>query len=101
MPLVPQTTVSLWNRYQIASRLGAGIGVIHQSRVYAAIDNAVTLPSFTRVDAAAYVGLLRDVRLQLNVENLLDERYFPTSHGNNNIMPGAPRSVRVGLNTGF
>jgi len=101
VPLVPQTTLSLWNRYQIASRLGAGIGVVHQSRVYAAIDNAVTLPSFTRVDAAAYVGLLRDVRLQLNVENVLDERYFPTSHGNNNIMPGAPRSVRVGLNTGF
>ena len=101
VPLVPQTTLSLWNRYQLASRLGGGIGVVHQSRVYAAIDNAVTLPSFTRVDAAAYVALLRDVRVQFNVENVLDERYFPTSHGNNNIMPGAPRSVRVGLNTGF
>ena len=101
IPLVPQTTLSLWNRYQLVSRLGAGVGVIHQTRSYAAIDNAVTLPSFTRVDAAAYIGLVRDVRLQLNVENLLDERYYPTSHGNNNIMPGAPRSLRVGLNTGF
>ena len=101
VPLVPQSTLSLWNRYQLASRLGAGLGVVHQSRVYAAIDNAVTLPAFTRVDAAAYIGLVRDVRLQVNVENLLDERYYPTSHGNNNIMPGAPRSWRVGLNTGF
>ena len=101
VPLVPHTTLSLWNRYQIVSRFGAGLGVIHQTRTYAAIDNTVTLPGFTRVDAAAYVGLVRDVRLQINAENLFDKRYFPTSQGNNNIMPGAPRSLRVGLNTGF
>jgi catecholate siderophore receptor len=41
------------------------------------------------------------VRLQVNVENLLDERYYPTSQGNNNIMPGAPRSFRLGLLTDF
>src|SRR5688572_669527 len=85
VPLVPQTTLSLWNRYQFASRLGGGVGVVHQTRSFAAIDNAVTLPGFTRVDAAAYVSVLGDVRLQVNVENVLDERYYPTSHGNNNI----------------
>jgi catecholate siderophore receptor len=37
----------------------------------------------------------------VNVENLLDERYYATSHGNNNIMPGAPRTVRLTLTTGF
>ena len=100
-PLVPHVSMSLWNRYQITSRLGAGLGVTHQTRTYAAIDNAVTLPAFTRVDAAGYVGLTRDVRLQVNVENVLDETYYPTSHGNNNILPGAPRTLRVGVNTGF
>jgi catecholate siderophore receptor len=93
--------LSLWNRYQFLPRLGGGVGVIHQTRTYAAIDNAVTLPEFTRVDAAAYVGVTSNVRLQLNVENLLDEQYYPTSQGNNNIMPGAPRSLRLGINTGF
>jgi catecholate siderophore receptor len=101
VPLVPHTTVSLWNRYQVATRLGGGIGVVHQTRSYAAIDNAVTLPGFTRVDAAAYVGLTRGVTLQANVENVLGRRYYPTSHGNNNILPGAPRTLRVGVNTGF
>ena len=61
----------------------------------------MTLPEFTRVDAAAYIGLTSNVRLQLNVENLLDEQYYPTSQGNNNIMPGAPRSLRLGISTGF
>jgi catecholate siderophore receptor len=101
VPLVPHAMLSLWNRYQLMSRLGGGVGVVHQTRSYAAIDNAVTLPGFTRVDAAAYVGLTSNVRLQVNVENLLDERYYPTSQGNNNIMPGAPRSLRLGINTGF
>lgn len=101
VPLVPHSMLSLWNRYQIAPRVGAGIGVVRQTRSYAAIDNSVTLPGFTRVDAAAYLGLTSGVRLQLNVENLLDRRYFATSQGNNNIMPGAPRSLRAGITTGF
>jgi catecholate siderophore receptor len=101
VPLVPQHMLSLWNRYQLTSRLGGGVGVIHQTRSYAAIDNAVTLPGFTRVDAAAYVGLTRTVRLQANVENLFDRQYYPTSQGNNNIMPGAPRTLRLGINTEF
>ena len=93
--------LSLWNRYQFHQRLGGGVGIIHQTRTYAAIDNAVTLPEFTRVDVAAYVGVMSNVRLQVNVENLLDEQYYPTSQGNNNIMPGAPRSLRLGISTGF
>ena len=97
VPLVPAYTLSLWNRVQVAPRLGAGLGVVRQADAYAAIDNQVTLPAFTRVDAAAFVRVTDDVRAQLNVENLLDARYYPTSHGNNNIMPGAPRSLRLSL----
>jgi catecholate siderophore receptor len=94
VPLVPRETFSVWNRYQFIPRLGAGVGVIHQTRMFAAIDNTVTLPGFTRVDAAAFVTLTQSLHAQLNVENVLDERYYPTSHGNNNIAPGAPRTLR-------
>jgi catecholate siderophore receptor len=93
--LVPHRTVSLWNRYQIVPALGVGLGVVHQSAMYAAIDNTVTLPGFTRADAALFAPLGRGVRAQLNVENALDRRYYATSHGNDNIMPGAPRTVRL------
>jgi catecholate siderophore receptor len=97
VPLVPHTTVSLWNRYQLVPRLGVAVGLIRQSAMFAAIDNSVTLPSFFRTDAASYVTLTRGLRAQINVENVFDARYFATSHGNNNIMPGAPRTVRLGL----
>ena len=95
VPLVPHHMLSLWNRYQLVPRLGAGLGVIHQARMYAAIDDQVTLPAFTRVDAAAYLDISRALRAQLNVENVFDVEYYPTSHGNDNIMPGAPRTVRL------
>ena len=97
VPLVPAHTLSLWNRYQLFTRLGAGLGIIRQAEMYGAIDNSVTLPAFTRLDGAAFVTLSPTVRMQLNVENLLDERYYATSHGNNNIMPGASRTLRVSL----
>ena len=99
VPLVPRRTVSLWNRYQVVPAVGVGIGIVNQSDMYAAIDNSVTLPGFTRVDGALFVRLAPMLSAQVNVENLLDETYYPTSHGNNNIMPGASRTLRISLTT--
>jgi catecholate siderophore receptor len=101
VPLVPHHTVSLWNKYRLGSALGVGLGVVHQADMYAAIDNSVTLPSFTRLDGAVYLTLYRGVRAQVNVENLFDTRYYATSQGNNNILPGAPRTVRLSVTTGL
>jgi catecholate siderophore receptor len=99
--LVPERTFSLWNRVQLFPALGLGLGVVHQSDMFAAIDNTVTLPGFTRADGAVFVRVARQLSAQVNVENLLDEKYYATSHGNNNIMPGASRTVRVLLTTSF
>jgi len=99
--LVPRHTFSLWNRYQFTPMWGAGLGLIHQTEMYAGADNAVTLPSFTRVDAAVYANVTEDVRLQLNVQNLFDTEYYATAHSNNNITPGAPRTVWVTMTADF
>lgn len=97
VPLVPQNTLSLWNKVQLTPQLGVGLGAVHQSRVYAALDNAVTLPAYTRYDAGLYVALPAHSSLQVNMENLLGTTYYATAHGNNNIMPGAPRTLRVSV----
>src|SRR5262249_16931317 len=44
---VPHNNFSLWNNYQFLPRLGAGLGVIHRSDMFATIDDAVTLPGYT------------------------------------------------------
>jgi catecholate siderophore receptor len=101
VPLVPGTTMSLWNKYQVASPLGLGLGVIHQTDMYATIDNTVVLPAFTRVDAAVFVTLGSYLRAQMNLENVFNEKYHPLAHNNNNITPGSPRALRFSLRTGF
>ena len=101
VPLVPDHTFSLWNKYEVTSRVSAGLGVIHQTKRFASISNAVTLPGFTRIDTAIFVRLNDHLRAQINVENLFDKRYAATSHGDNNILPGSPRAARVSLDVSF
>jgi catecholate siderophore receptor len=94
---VPKFTGSLWGRYDLNHRLGFGAGLFHQSKTFASLSNAVTVPGFTRVDAAAYLGLTRQLKLQLNVENLLDRKYIGLSHTDNNLTPANPRTFRAAL----
>jgi catecholate siderophore receptor len=95
--IVPDDNVSFWNHYRLLPRVSFGLGLIHQGEMFAGIDNTVRLPSFSRADGAVFVHLTEQVRLQANVENLTDAEYYPTAHSNNNILPGAARSLRVGL----
>ena len=101
VPVVPRNTFSLWNNYRILSRLSGGLGLIRQSGMWAGIDNTVRLPGFTRADGALFYTLTEKLRLQANVENLTDNRYFSTAHSNTNITPGFARTLRIGLTARF
>jgi catecholate siderophore receptor len=101
VPLVPRHTFTLWNKYQLMSHLGLGLGVAHRSDVFAAIDNKVKLPGYTKVDAAAYFRLSEKWKVQAHFDNLLNAKYYLNADGNNNISPGAPRSVKISLIAAF
>jgi catecholate siderophore receptor len=98
---LPEHVVSLWNRYDLTPAWGVGLGIIHQTEMYASADNLVALPEFTRVDAGVFYAPSERLRMQLNVENLFDEDYYPNAHNNNNITPGSPLAVRVGVTASF
>lgn len=59
------------------------------------------LPGYARVDAALFTKLPHGIEAQINVENLLGADYFPTANSDNNIAPGAPRTVKVALGYSF
>lgn len=99
--LVPYNTFSLWNRYQFTSQWAAGLGVIHYTNFFAGSDDTVLLPEWTRVDMAIYYRFNETWRAQLNIENLLDTRYFATADANNNITPGSPRVFRLSATANF
>jgi catecholate siderophore receptor len=99
--LVPHNTFSIWNKYQVINKLALGIGIVHRSDMFAAVDDTVILPGYTRIDAAVYIPLAEKWKLQANVENLANRRYYVTADGNNNISPGSRRAVRMSLVTRF
>jgi catecholate siderophore receptor len=101
VPLSPRHAFSLWSKVDVAPRWAVGLGLIWRDEMYASISNAVTLPAFTRVDGAVFYRLNDRLRVQLNVENLLDEDYVATAHSDNNLTPGAPRAFKVALTAGF
>ena len=92
---LPHHQASAWTRYDLTGKFGLGLGVVHQSGQYATISNAVWLPAFTRIDAAAYYDVSNRFSLQLNVENLADTRYYASAHTDNNIQPGDPINVKL------
>ena len=101
VPLVPRHSFSLWNRYDFNNRIGAGLGVIARSKSFTTISNLVTLPGYARVDAALYYKLPDGVEAQVNVENLLGAHYFATANADNNIAPGAPRTLKASIGYRF
>ncbi len=95
VPLVPRHSFALWNRYDVTKQFGAGLGVIARSKSYTTISNTVKLPAYARVDGALYYKLPRGVEAQVNFENILGAHYFPTANADNNIAPGAPRTIKA------
>ncbi len=96
----PKHTFSLWNRYDFNETWGAAIGVISRSEMYALTPTATAstlLPGYTRLDAAIYGNFSKNLRLQVNLENLTNKEYALSAHNNNNIVPGAPLTGRATL----
>lgn len=98
---LPEHMLSIWNQYQVTEKLGLGFGVIYQDEVFINTGNATKLPSYVRVDAAAYYQLTDNLRIQANIENLTDELYFPNAHADHQATVGAPIHARFAISGRF
>ncbi len=98
---LPENMFSVWNTYQLTNEFGLGLGLIYQNESFIEEDNVKRLPSYVRIDAAAYYNVSENVRLQLNIENLTDELYFPNSHANHQATVGAPINARFSVSGRF
>jgi len=93
----PENMVSIWNDITVSDSFGFGIGATYQDSFFVREDNSVKVPDFVRVDASAYYDVSDHIRLQVNIENLLDEDYFPDAHSNTNISTGEPINARFSV----
>lgn len=98
---IPETMASVWNNIRIADRFGLGLGVTYQDESFINNSNSAVLPSYTRVDASAFYDLSEKLRIQVNVENVTDELYFPNSHSTHQATVGAPLNALLTLTGKF
>ena len=100
--LVPEHTLSIWNKFELGNRWATGAGLIYHGAAYTSFLNSVKLPAFARADAALYYTFAGGkTRLSLNVENVFNKKYWPTVDGDNNISVGAPVNARLTLSMKF
>ena len=98
---LPKKTFSIWTNYRVTDKFGFGLGATHQGEALTGNGSATFLPAFTRFDAAAYYDVNDTFRVQINVENLTDTLYFPSSHSTHQATVGVPLNARISVSGRF
>lgn len=105
--LATRRTSSLWTHYRLPQVPGlwVGGGLVHQGDKFTANDNKWRLPGYTVVDLAVGYQFAGGVRLQANLKNAANRRYYvdgtATTAGFGAVVPGQPRSLQVSLDYAF
>ena len=92
---LPENTFSVWSTYQVNDVFGVGLGATYQDESFINNGNSAVLPSYTRWDASAYYDISEDLRVQLNIENLTDELYFPNAQATHQATVAAPLNAML------
>ena len=99
---IPENTMSLWTTYQVNDKFGYGLGVMRQGESNISNNKpGLILPDYTRVDFAAYYDVSEDTTVRLNIENLLDETYYPHSHSTHQASVGEEVNARLSITRRF
>ena len=99
---IPEHSGSLYAIWQANDDAGYSIGITHQGESAIANNKPTNvLPEYTRVDVAAWRMMSENTMLQVNIENLTDELYFPHSHSTHQASVGESFNARITLRRTF
>ena len=99
---IPDHTFSLYAKYQVNVKYGWAFGMTRQGESKIKDNNpGLVLPKYTRLDLGAYYKLSNGLELQVNIENLNDELYFPHSHSTHQASVGEPFNARISIRKEF
>ena len=98
MPNVAKNSATLWTTYQVLPQLNLGVGAIAMDKVYGDAANTKYVPGYVRYDAMARYNVNKNVDLQLNVNNLSDERYFTKAYASHYATEAEGRSAVLSVN---
>ncbi|CAG0996814.1 putative TonB-dependent receptor BfrD [Methylophilaceae bacterium] len=98
LPAVAKNSASIWTTYDILPKLTVGGGAFYVDKVYANAANTAYVPSYVRWDAMAKYKIDKNLDLQLNIENLTDERYYSATYFRHYAIVAPGRSGFLTLN---
>lgn len=106
-PSTPRHAANLWTKYIFENGslkgVGAGIGVSYASERLGQVGRratAASYPDYTLLNAVLYYKV-KDVQLQLNVNNVLNRTYWISGYDNLRNFPGAPRNINASVTYRF
>jgi catecholate siderophore receptor len=88
---VPEHSASLWTTYDITRQWQVGGGATFVDTRYANNNNTNEAPAYVTGDVSVAFRPIRPLELRLNVLNISDETYFPSTHPAH-VIPGASRT---------
>ncbi len=80
MQFVARHGFGLWTTYELNDRWTLGGGATYTGKRYLNTANTMVLPAQWRVDLMAAYAINDSAKLQVNVNNLFDERLYDASH---------------------
>lgn len=101
LPGVARQSASIWSTYRVLDDLTLGGGAFFMDKVYANPGNTGHIPSYVRWDAMAKYDINQNLDLQLNIQNLTDERYFSATYFRHYAVMAPGRSAFLTLNFNY
>lgn len=95
--LTPRNSGNLWLNYQLPENFRLGFGGFVRSKTFTSANNLVTLPGYARFDASFGWRSEKHYEVSFNLKNITNRKYYETSNGDNNILPGSPINGSVTL----
>ena len=88
--LTPRNSGNLWLNYQLPKGFRFGFGGYARSSTFTSANNLVRLGGYARLDASIGWRSEQHYEIAINLKNITNRKYYETSNGDNNIMPGSP-----------
>ena len=95
---VAKNSSTLWTTYAVTPALTLGAGAVAMDKVYGNAANTKFIPGYVRYDAMARYNVNKNVDLQLNINNLSDERYFTKAYASHYATEAEGRSAVLAIN---
>lgn len=101
VPNTAQNSASFWTTYQVLPKLTLGAGANYVDSRFGNTANTVQVPDYWRYDAMAKYVVSKNLDLQLNLQNLTDERYYDQVYSTHLAHMAAGRTALMSTNFHF